>query len=210
MSHISDSTKSIPIRDPQFFRKKTTLNQQNRKGNHHISFGNLKPPWKLLKCKRGAFGTKNSPHSVDSNIDRLLDHPYRVLLSNMDLAQEQARRLANFCNYTGSMQLSFDGLEGNWASGYGQYGRTLFTYSWYNALKKSLKGKIFNDASNPGHFNWHINTRMNWVNPYSGFRESQTLYRLKINIITVVISCLVCLVGLLFVTTRALKMRNGY
>ena len=181
MSHISDSTKSIPIQDPQFFRKKTTLNAA-KIGKEIITYScvSTKPPWKLLKCKRGAFGTKNSPHSVDSSIDRLLDHPYRVLLSNMDLAQEQARRLANFCNYTGSMQLSFDGLEGNWASGYGQYGRTLFTYSWYNALKKSLKGKIFNDASNPGHFNWHINTRMNWGEPwYSGFRESQTLYRLK-------------------------------
>ena len=42
-----------------------------------------------------------------------------------------------------------------------------------------LRGQI-NDASNPGHFNWHIYTRMNWGEPwYAGFRESQTLYRFK-------------------------------
>jgi hypothetical protein len=39
---------------------------------------------------------------------------------------------------------------------------------------------VINDASNPGHFNWHIYTRMNWGEPwYAGFRESQTLYRFK-------------------------------
>ncbi len=39
---------------------------------------------------------------------------------------------------------------------------------------------MINDASNPGHFNWHIATRYNWGEPwYAGFRQSQTLYRLK-------------------------------
>jgi len=47
------------------------------------------------------------------------------------------------------------------------------------ALAPELRGQI-NDASNPGHFNWHIYTRMNWGEPwYAGFRESQTLYRFK-------------------------------
>jgi hypothetical protein len=44
----------------------------------------------------------------------------------------------------------------------------------------ALRGQVINDASNPGHFNWHIYTRMNWGEPwYAGFRESQTQYRLK-------------------------------
>jgi hypothetical protein len=46
-------------------------------------------------------------------------------------------------------------------------------------LKPALKGKVMNDASNPSHYNWHINTRYNWGEPwYAGFRESQTSYRL--------------------------------
>jgi hypothetical protein len=61
----------------------------------------------------------------------------------------------------------------------GQYARALFTKTWYDHLKPELKGKIINDASNPSHFNWHINTRYNWGEPwYAGFRESQTSYRL--------------------------------
>jgi hypothetical protein len=39
---------------------------------------------------------------------------------------------------------------------------------------------VINDASNPHHFTWHIATRYNWGEPwYAGFRQSQTLYRLK-------------------------------
>ena len=90
-----------------------------------------------------------------------------------------ARNIAKLCNHAGTLQISLDGLEGNWSTGMGQYGRTLFTKAWYDALALELRGQI-NDASNPGHFNWHIYTRMNWGEPwYAGFRESQTLYRFK-------------------------------
>jgi len=40
--------------------------------------------------------------------------------------------------------------------------------------------EVINDASRLLHYLWHIHTRMNWGEPwYAGFRESQTLYRLK-------------------------------
>jgi hypothetical protein len=61
----------------------------------------------------------------------------------------------------------------------GQYGRTLFAEWWYRTLRPDLQGHVINDASNPGHYFWHIYTRMNWGEPwYAGFRESQTQYRL--------------------------------
>lgn len=101
-------------------------------------------------------------------------------MSNADLSQEIARQIAALFNQSGAMQLSFDGLEGNWSTGYGQYGCALFVRAWYDALKPELRGQVINDASLPGHSNWHINTRMNWGEPwYGGFRESQTLYRFK-------------------------------
>jgi hypothetical protein len=88
--------------------------------------------------------------------------------------------LADLFNQTGLMQISFDGLEGNWSTGMGQYGRTLFVSTWYDHLSDDLRGRVINDASNPGHYFWHIYTRMNWGEPwYAGFRESQTEYRLK-------------------------------
>jgi hypothetical protein len=109
-----------------------------------------------------------------------MDHGYHVFLTDADLSQEVARNIAKLCNEAGALQLSFDGLEGNWSTGMGQYGRTLFTKAWYDALSSAEQGQVINDASNPGHFNWHIYTRMNWGEPWgAGFRKGQTLYRFR-------------------------------
>ncbi len=105
---------------------------------------------------------------------------YKVFLTDALLGQEVARRIGDFCNFTGAMQLSLDGLEGNWSSGMGQYGCSLFTKAWYDTLTPAHRGRMINDASNPHHFTWHIAMRYNWGEPwYAGFRESQTIYRLK-------------------------------
>ena len=150
-------------------------------GNEIIRYKDVSAdkPWKLTGCVRGAFNTKASAHKKGEKIGKLMDHGYKVFLSDANLSEEIAKNLARLFNETGLMQTSFDGLEGTWSTGMGQYGRSLFTKTWYDNLKPELKGKIINDASNPGHFNWHINTRYNWGEPwYAGFRESQTTYRL--------------------------------
>ncbi len=178
---VDASTTELAIADPEYFRKKTILNTV-RIGKELIRFERVseEAPWRLVQCQRGAHGTQASKHSTGDTVGRLLDHDYKVFFADADLSIEIARNIAAFCNHTGARQISFDGLEGNWASGYGQYGRTLFTKAWFDALNPELRGQIVNDASNPGHFNWHINTRMNWGEPwYAGFRESQTLYRFK-------------------------------
>jgi hypothetical protein len=46
--------------------------------------------------------------------------------------------------------ISFDGLEGNWSTGMGRYGRTLFTKACTTALAGTA-GTVINDASIPGH-----------------------------------------------------------
>ncbi len=178
---IDASAKTIPVENPDFFTKKTTLNTVMI-GTELIQYQSVSEsaPWNLLGCAREAFGTTAVSHSKGATVGKLMDHGYKVFLTNMELGIEEAERIAEFCNYTGAKQLSFDGLEGNWSTGMGQYGRTLFTKAWYDKLKPELKGKVINDASNPGHYNWHMYTRMNWGEPwYAGFRESQTLYRLK-------------------------------
>lgn len=171
----------LSVADPEYFKRKSALNTV-RIGDELIRFESVSDgaPWRLLKCRRGAWGTVPAAHASGDRVSRLLDHDYKVFLGDADLSQEIARNIAAFCNQTGARQLSFDGLEGNWSTGYGQYGRTLFTQAWYDALAPAARGKVLNDASNPGHYNWHINTRMNWGEPwYAGFRESQTLYRFK-------------------------------
>ena len=177
-----DATDSeVPVADTIWFQKKTTMNtaviSEELVRYEGVS---ASAPWRLLNCQRGAWGTKAASHQKGDSVGKLMDHPYKVFLTDAALAQEVARRIAVFCNHTGATQLSFDGLEGNWSTGMGQYGCSLFTKAWYDALTPALRGHIINDASNPHHFTWHIATRYNWGEPwYAGFRQSQTLYRMK-------------------------------
>ncbi len=177
-----DATETeLPVADPIWFKAKTTMNTAIV-GEELIQFEAVSAdaPWRLLQCRRGAWGTRAAAHSKADSVGKLMDHPYKVFLTNAALSQQVARNIAAFCNYTDAVQLSLDGLEGNWSTGMGQYGCSLFTDAWYEALKPSLRGHIINDASNPHHFTWHIATRYNWGEPwYAGFRQSQTLYRLK-------------------------------
>jgi len=179
-TNVDALQKEIPIESPEVFRKQTAMNTVVI-GDELIHYGSVsaEAPWRLLDCQRGAWGTHATAHVGGDAAAKLMDHDYKVFLTDAELTQEVARNLAKVCNHSGTLQISLDGLEGNWSTGMGQYGRTLFTEAWYDALLPELRGQI-NDASNPGHFNWHIYTRMNWGEPwYAGFRESQTLYRFK-------------------------------
>jgi hypothetical protein len=180
---ISASSKEIGIQDPGFFNQfeNNTL-KACVVGNEVIRYGAVSSsaPWKLMDCQRGAFGTKAESHMKKDSIGKLMDHGYKVFLGNHELDQEISKTIARMFNETGLMQLSFDGLEGCWSEGMGDYGKQLFTQTWFNSLKPELQGKVINDASNPGHYFWHIYTRMNWGEPwYAGFRESQLQLRLK-------------------------------
>jgi len=181
--NIDEATKEIAIKDPGFFDQfeNNTL-KAAVVGNEIIRYTSISAaaPWKLLNCQRGAFGTQAMGHKVNDSIGKLMDHPYQVFLGNHELDQEIAKTIARLFNETGLMQISFDGLEGCWSEGMGDYGKQLFTKTWFDDLKPELKGKVINDASNPGHYFWHIYTRMNWGEPwYAGFRESQLQLRLK-------------------------------
>jgi hypothetical protein len=179
-TNVDADQKEIPVAEPDFFVKQTDMNTVVI-GEELIRYKavSAEAPWRLLECRRGSWGTQASAHAAGETVAKLMDHGYKVFLTDADLCQEVARNIAKLCNHAGTMQISLDGLEGNWSTGMGQYGRTLFTKAWYDALLPELRGQI-NDASNPGHFNWHIYTRMNWGEPwYAGFRESQTLYRFK-------------------------------
>jgi hypothetical protein len=171
----------IPVADPTCFRQKTVMStvviDEELIRYERVS---AEAPWRLLQCQRGAWSTLASAHHKSESVSKLMDHDYKVFLTDAVLGQEVARTIAAFCNHTDAKQLSFDGLEGNWSTGMGQYGCVLFTKAWYDALKPALRGRIINDASNAHHFSWHIVTRYNWGEPwYAGFRQSQTLYRLK-------------------------------
>jgi len=179
---IGKEDKTIGIADPKFF------NQMKNNTLHSVLIGNelirykdvsATAPRVLTACERGAFGTIVAAHEAGADIGKLMDHGYQTFLTNNELSMEISTRIAGFFNFTGCRQISFDGLEGNWSTGMGEYGRQRFTQNWYDQLKPDLKGQVITDASGPGHYFWHMFTRMNWGEPwYAGFRESQTQYRL--------------------------------
>ncbi len=179
---VGKDDKTIAIQDPKFFNqmKNNTL-RCVMIGSELVRYKDVSSsaPWTLNNCERGVFGTEASSHEAGADIGKLMDHGYQTFLTNSELSEEVSTRIADFFNFTGCRQISFDGLEGNWSTGMGEYGRQLFTQNWYDKLNPGLKGQVITDASGPGHFFWHSFTRMNWGEPwYAGFRESQTQYRL--------------------------------
>lgn len=179
---VGKEENTIGIADPNFFNqmKNNTLRCVVI-GSELIRYKDVSTaaPWMLTGCERGAYGTTAASHESGADIGKLMDHGYQTFLTDNDLSMEVSSRLAEFFNFTGCRQISFDGLEGNWSTGMGEYGRLRFTQNWYDQLKPELKGQVITDASGPGHYFWHSFTRMNWGEPwYAGFRESQTTYRL--------------------------------
>lgn len=178
---IDENASVITIESPEFFNQMKNNNLKTVMiGKELIRYGSVSEasPWQLLDCQRGAFDTKASSHQSGEKISKLLDHGYKVFLSDADLTEEMSVTMANLYNQTGLRQISFDGLEGNRSTGLGSYGESLMPYTWYNNLSDELKEHLIIDASRTTHFFWHIYSRMNWGEPwYAGFRESQTEYR---------------------------------
>jgi len=179
---ISEDEILIPVEGLLFFNqnKNNTLHTVLI-GNELIRYASISEsaPWVLNGCERGAFGTTPSRHQDGDTISKLADHAYKVFLTDNDLSREVASRIAELYNKTGIKQISFDGLEGNSSTGMGKYGELLFVKNWYDRLTPEIKNDFIMDASTPGHYFWHMFTRMNWGEPwYAGFRESQTEYRL--------------------------------
>jgi hypothetical protein len=181
--NISPAQTEIPVESSYYFSQSANNNLKTVQiGKELIQYDSVSPiaPFKLLHCLRGAFGTTSSVHAAGEKIILLADHGYKVFLTDPELSIEMATRLSDLFNKTGLRQLSFDGLEGNRSTGLGNYGEILFTNTWYEHLKPSIREHYIADASRTSHFFWHIYTRMNWGEPwYAGFRESQTDYRLK-------------------------------
>ena len=179
---ISADATEIGIEDPRFFDKSQKNNSLHgvKIGTELVRYESVSEsaPWKLLNCQRGAWGTKAAAHKEGDEAAKLMDHGYKTFLSDIELTKEIARNIADIFNYTGVEQISFDGLEGAWSTGLGQYGLSMMVKEWWDHLKPELRNNI-NDASMTTHYNWHMFTRMNWGEPwYAGFRESQMTYRL--------------------------------
>jgi hypothetical protein len=170
---------SIPVLSNSCFLnlKQSTLHAV-RIGDEVIRFREVSanPPYFLLDCQRGAFGTRPSSHSKNETANMLMDYPYNTLFPNFSLQQEIAGNMAAFFNETGVSHMDFDGHEGAMSSGEGDYAVQAFAEKVFRDTKHTL----VNGTSRSSHYYWHISHYWNWGEPwYGGFRESQGDYRLE-------------------------------
>ncbi|MCP4648378.1 MAG: hypothetical protein GY852_11725, partial [bacterium] len=88
----------------------------------------------------------------------------------MDLQNEMIDKLVDFFNETGVDHLDFDGHEGAYSTGYGDASKDYFALRFLEGADHM----VVNGTSQSSHFYWHMNTYMNWGEPwYGGMRESQ-------------------------------------
>jgi hypothetical protein len=177
--NIISTTAEIPVESDEYFRNigPSTLHAV-RIGEELIRFRivSSEKPWKLLDCQRGAYGTKASGHPKGESACMLMDYPYNTLFPNFELQQEIAGNLGRFFSETGVSHMDFDGHEGCFSSGEGDYGIQAFAEKVF----KETNHALVNGTSRSSHYYWHICHYWNWGEPwYGGFRESQGDYRLE-------------------------------
>lgn len=175
---IDMNQKEIELSSPEYF------NQEKNNNLHTVKIGkeliryksiNSQPPYKLLDCQRGAFGTTASSHQKGETAGKLFDHAYQVFFPNLGLQREIALNMANLFNATGIDHFDFDGHEGCLASGEGDYAIELFAKDVYD----NMKHEFICGTSNSKTFFWNIGSYYNWGEPwYGGFKESMQQYRI--------------------------------
>ena len=174
---VSVSGKDIFIEDPKDYDFRNT-NQTVMIGEELIKFVGVskEKPYKLLNVKRGAYGTKASEHKAGDMVARLVDHPYKIFFPDFVLQKDLIKNLSDFFNETSVGQMDFDGHEGGWGTGEGEFGMDYFSEKFI----KEVNHEVRNGSSRSKHYYWHVNSYINWGEPwYGGFTKSQGHYRYK-------------------------------
>ena len=173
---LSATATEVVVCDTFYFAMRSDLNTV-RIGNELIRYMSVskKPPYRLIGCTRGAFGTSAAMHPAGAVVSRLIDHGYKVFFPGWALQKEIAGNIARFINETGADQMDFDGHEGTYATGMGDYSLGVFAEEVFRGANHSV---VFG-SSRSNHYFWHLDDYLNWGEPwYGGFRESQSDYRI--------------------------------
>jgi hypothetical protein len=175
LEEINATTSEIIVGKPDYFTQISTLNCA-RIGNEIIRYQEVttEQPYRLLNCIRGEYGTKAVAHMKGEQVAKLIDFPYNTLFPDWKMQDQLILNMATFFNATGVSHMDFDGHEGTGYLGRGDYGRSYFA----EQFTKQVDYLVVNGSSNMGHYYWHINSYINWGEPwYASFRESQSKHR---------------------------------
>lgn len=132
---------------------------------------------RLVGCTRGAFGTEAAAHRKGTDVRLLCDYPYKVFFPDIRLQDAYTDRLVELFRSTGLAQISFDGLEGCQYTGEGSFAENRFCSRCWEGWNRP---DLINDASRLNHNLWHMNTRMNWGEPWGEkMREGMLELRMR-------------------------------
>ena len=87
MADIDLTQTEIEIESPDFFNQfKNNHLHGVIIGEELIRYGTVSEsaPWKLMNCERGAWDTKPAAHKKGTEISKLIDHGYKVFLTNTE------------------------------------------------------------------------------------------------------------------------------
>jgi len=175
---IGEAADEIEVSDPKPFAA-NLFRRSAKIGSELIEYEAVteSAPWKLTGVRRGVNGTAVAAHTAGAEIGRLWDHPYDVFFPDIELQDEYSQRIAELFTSTGLKQISFDGLEGLYATGHDDYGVGRFVKKCYD----NWGDEVINDASIVGpNYLWHVHTRFNWGEPWgAATREGQLEWRLN-------------------------------
>lgn len=159
---ISAEDTELPIRDTMNYARYSKL-RAVRIGDEIITYASFDPSDMTLHgCTRGAFGTTAIAYPAGTALSRLADHGYRTLFPNIRLQGELADRIGAVIRDNGIRRMSFDGVEGCWYTGRGEYAASEFVRRVY-----AISGnELLCDASRASHYRWHIHSYFNWGEPY--------------------------------------------
>ncbi len=165
----------IPVDNYDYFAQASTLNSVLI-GNEIVRYQEVskEKPYKLLNCLRGSYNTNAVAHRNGDTAKKLMDYPYKTFFPDWEMQDELIQNMADFFNQTGVSHMDFDGHEGTGYLGRGDYGKSYFA----DQFTKRTDHLVVNGSSNMGHYYWHINSYINWGEPwYASFRESQSEQR---------------------------------
>mgnify|MGYP001810150599 CR=1 FL=1 len=171
---------TLVTENPELFQK--GRGTEIRIGDELITFTQALPQpdgsVRLTGCLRGSFGTTTAPHKAGEPVLRMWPDAYGGLHVGLDLIDEVSGRLAEIFNHTGVRQISFDGAEDLYLTGYDAYAHSRFMDHFWFSLEHPEN--VINDGSRLTHHNWHMASRMNWGEPWGEtMRQGQMAYRYR-------------------------------
>ena len=178
LEDIDAHATEIVVNRYDYFAQVSTLNSV-RIGNEIIRYEDVtrEEPYTLLNVVRGAYETTPTAHSRGDQAAKLMDFPYRTLFPDWDMQNEMIQNLIDFFDQTGVSHMDFDGHEGTYYTGRGDFALNHFADEFLNRTGHF----VVNGSSVINHHYWNHNSYINWGEPwYASFRESQSDHRFRL------------------------------